>query len=429
MNKLLIFLLSMCVASLEAATITNWGAQLPTAVPAGGDVILMQKGGVTYFFTPDQLAGSLATNSNLNASNKIGNLNGLGTNLNIRPVTGSKQALTVDGFVGINTLPTNTVYNLQIRSPYGGTLGGGILIDNETNSDMRGALTIRAGSTVQGRRYIFFQDINPNTGILMGANGSSEFILYNGYGHSFLAEYGSNANTYLNAIGNGSIGMNIGGTVGGGTNGVIMYDGNPVSGTRQFEFQGAGGSAYLGIPWQSISPDGNKVTQLVSSNGSGGYIRSTDKLAFVVDNKLTMVISNQNVRIESLTPSDTVLNLNGQQKIGYSGAHSSDFGITIGSGSFSGSDGYISFLVGGGPTEYGRINVSDAGTMTISASLKLNILSPSLTLSNNVTILGTTNQVVFGATNIAPVSAVAPTKWVSVQVTGDAGVYRLPLYQ
>lgn len=65
MNKLLIFLLSMCVASLEAATITNWGAQLPTAVPAGGDVILMQKGGVTYYFTPNQLATQLSTNANL----------------------------------------------------------------------------------------------------------------------------------------------------------------------------------------------------------------------------------------------------------------------------------------------------------------------------------------------------------------------------
>lgn len=47
----------------------------------------------------------------------------------------------------------------------------------------------------------------------------------------------------------------------------------------------------------------------------------------------------------------------------------------------------------------------------------------------SASIFGTTNQVVFGATNIAPSSAAAPTKWVSVQISGDAGIYRLPLYE
>lgn len=46
-----------------------------------------------------------------------------------------------------------------------------------------------------------------------------------------------------------------------------------------------------------------------------------------------------------------------------------------------------------------------------------------------VNIVGTTNQVIFGATNTPPSSDVAPTKWISVQVTGDPGVYRLPLYE
>lgn len=47
----------------------------------------------------------------------------------------------------------------------------------------------------------------------------------------------------------------------------------------------------------------------------------------------------------------------------------------------------------------------------------------------SVTIFGTTNQLVFGATNIAPVSTVVPTHWISVQVSGNATVFRLPLYQ
>lgn len=53
----------------------------------------------------------------------------------------------------------------------------------------------------------------------------------------------------------------------------------------------------------------------------------------------------------------------------------------------------------------------------------------SVTIQTNLTILGTTNQIIFGATNIAPASAVAPTKWISVQITGESVVYRLPLYE
>jgi len=52
-----------------------------------------------------------------------------------------------------------------------------------------------------------------------------------------------------------------------------------------------------------------------------------------------------------------------------------------------------------------------------------------LTSSNQVFIAGTTNQLKFGATNAPPVSSAAPTKWISVTVSGDAGVYRLPLYE
>jgi hypothetical protein len=47
----------------------------------------------------------------------------------------------------------------------------------------------------------------------------------------------------------------------------------------------------------------------------------------------------------------------------------------------------------------------------------------------NISIAGTTNQVIFGGTNTAPSSPGAPTKWISVQVTGEATVYRLPLYE
>lgn len=45
------------------------------------------------------------------------------------------------------------------------------------------------------------------------------------------------------------------------------------------------------------------------------------------------------------------------------------------------------------------------------------------------TVSGTENQVTFGATNTPPASTAAPTKWISVQVSGESTVYRLPLYE
>jgi len=50
--------------------------------------------------------------------------------------------------------------------------------------------------------------------------------------------------------------------------------------------------------------------------------------------------------------------------------------------------------------------------------------------NGNITLAGTTNQIIFGGTNTAPVgSATTPTKWISVRVQGESTVYRLPLYQ
>lgn len=42
---------------------------------------------------------------------------------------------------------------------------------------------------------------------------------------------------------------------------------------------------------------------------------------------------------------------------------------------------------------------------------------------------GTTNQVSFAATNSAPASTVAPTHWISVQVSGDTNAFRVPLFR
>lgn len=54
---------------------------------------------------------------------------------------------------------------------------------------------------------------------------------------------------------------------------------------------------------------------------------------------------------------------------------------------------------------------------------------PTANFGGVITLAGTTNQITFGATNTAPVSSAAPTKWISVQVAGESAVYRLPLYE
>lgn len=46
-----------------------------------------------------------------------------------------------------------------------------------------------------------------------------------------------------------------------------------------------------------------------------------------------------------------------------------------------------------------------------------------------VTLASTTNHITFGATNAPPASAVAPTRWISVLINGEATQYKIPLYE
>ncbi len=78
----------------------------------------------------------------------------------------------------------------------------------------------------------------------------------------------------------------------------------------------------------------------------------------------------------------------------------------------------------------GSLLYNDSGTEVAAATLGGgHHLSAGLLSHTNLVVANTTNQIVFGATNIPPASAVAPTKWISVQVAGESTVYRLPLYQ
>jgi hypothetical protein len=78
-----------------------------------------------------------------------------------------------------------------------------------------------------------------------------------------------------------------------------------------------------------------------------------------------------------------------------------------------------------GPILISGTNAAVAGLVTADAVTSTNIVT-----GKKFVLTGTsTNHITFGATNTAPSSAVAPTKWISVTVTGDAGVYRIPLYE
>jgi hypothetical protein len=58
-----------------------------------------------------------------------------------------------------------------------------------------------------------------------------------------------------------------------------------------------------------------------------------------------------------------------------------------------------------------------------------NLTSSSNTTALFFTVSGATNQVIFGATNTAPVNTTNPVYWISVQVAGSNNVLRLPVYQ
>lgn len=48
----------------------------------------------------------------------------------------------------------------------------------------------------------------------------------------------------------------------------------------------------------------------------------------------------------------------------------------------------------------------------------------------SLTVNSLTNHIKFGATNAAPTgSASTPNAWVSVQISGDTNLYRMPLYK
>ncbi len=109
------------------------------------------------------------------------------------------------------------------------------------------------------------------------------------------------------------------------------------------------------------------------------------------------------------------------------------FGVSSGNAQVrSGTSGNrsVQLLPDGGIGNYVTVATN---TVTPSASNSVDLATAALPFRTafvqTAQIHGQTNQVIFGATNTAPVSAVSPSKWISVQVEGDAGIYRLPLYE
>jgi len=101
--------------------------------------------------------------------------------------------------------------------------------------------------------------------------------------------------------------------------------------------------------------------------------------------------------------------------------------------------------IGAGVSEYGggnpwdwyakysgrwRIFSGSGGTPTGFADFEVSnsvvFIRTNLVVTGQLTVAGTTNQIIFGATNTPPTSTNL-VKWVSVQVAGDTNVYRLGL--
>lgn len=102
-----------------------------------------------------------------------------------------------------------------------------------------------------------------------------------------------------------------------------------------------------------------------------------------------------------------------------------------------GVDGIIRFTAASGATfnrmEFGGTTASFPSLKRSTTGLISRLADDSADTwhqSSQFIISGTTNQVIFGATNnITPGNSTTPSKWISVQVQGESTVYALPLYQ
>jgi len=98
--------------------------------------------------------------------------------------------------------------------------------------------------------------------------------------------------------------------------------------------------------------------------------------------------------------------------------------VAIGYGATATASGLTNAIVIGA-----KARVSANNQMVFGTNITDYVFNGLRILSNSVTLYGTTNQVVFGATNLPPSTPATPSKWISVQVSGESVVYRLPLNQ
>jgi lysophospholipase L1-like esterase len=88
----------------------------------------------------------------------------------------------------------------------------------------------------------------------------------------------------------------------------------------------------------------------------------------------------------------------------------------------------IGNLVAPGTRGFKVFGTNETAAFTVDATTG-NVQATGVSTANTFTIVGTTNQVKFGATNSPPANTSNIVDWVSVQVEGRTNAYRTPLYE
>lgn len=189
-------------------------------------------------------------------------------------VVGTSDTQTLlNKIIALGTGTADPLYKATIKPVYGAGLDGGILIANADDTDMRYAITLRAGLAADQRAYMYFENISGG-GWLLGKNAGNDFILFNGNTgiHPFLADW--DGGIQINGAGTENIRIN--NNVNSSPEAVEIYSGG-ASPAKYATFDPVnGGWLWNGTSWRSRSPDLAKYIEIIASNSVSSLSSNQD---------------------------------------------------------------------------------------------------------------------------------------------------------